>query len=233
MSARPMVLEDALHREGYTIDSEDAPAFDVTIPEGVIHVPAMVRSVLTWRRVEDPTLGDDLYLSRLPLFSEAYRPVLLSSILDRYRTRRIGYNTPGEFRLAVRRWGNLNMPVLNRRYVSTAVDLPLDELEVSRHDLDVESDFPQSLISGDTDYASRANDLRAVENGRRRTVASLVLEQREAFLNVDTEVVDGMDTLFLSIFDQGESRTPNVYAPPPHFYPFGRFTGSDGWGAGW
>lgn len=233
MSALPMILEDALHREGYTIDSEEAAAFDVTIPEGVIHVPAMVRSVLTWRREEDPTLGDDLYLSKFPLFAEAYRPVILSSILDRYRTRRIGYNTPGEFRLAVRRWGNLNMSVLNRRYVSTAIDLPLNELEVSRHDLDVESDFPQSLISGDADYASRASDLRAVENGRRRTVADLVRDQREAYLNVDLEVVDGMDSLFLAVLDLGESRAPNMYAPPRGNYPFGRFTGSDGWGAGW
>lgn len=236
MTAVPMTLESALSRQGYTIDTAEVNAFTITVADiGVLAIPAMVTSVLTWQREEDPALGDDLYLSSLPLFDEAYRPVLLSSILDRYRTRRLGYDTPGEFRLAFRRWGNLNMTPLNRRYASTAVALPLndrDELDTiaaTRHALDVDSEFPQSLISGSTDYASTAADRRAADNstdhrtGRATSIMRLLDEQRATYLNVDAEVIAGLDTLFLQTFDQGESAAPNIFAPPTGGYPFGRY----------
>lgn len=221
MTATPMTLEGALLREGYTIDLDEAAAFDIatTNPVGVIHIPAAIRSKLTWQRGTpptgvDPALGDDLFLGSLPLFNEAYRPVLLSSILDRFRTRRLGYNTPGEFRLAVRRWGNLNMTPLNLRYASTAVALPLDDTAATDHTLDVASDFPQSQISGSVDYASTALDRRTAENGRHRPLAELLMQQRETYLNVDEEVITGLESLFLGIFDQAESDVPNVYSPP-------------------
>lgn len=232
MTALPMTLEDALHDQGYTIDAAEVAAFDITLDTGVLHIPAMVTSVLTWQRGPDvqPELGDDLYLSSLPMFSEEYRPVLLSSILDRYRTRRLGYNTPGEWRLAFRRWGNLNMGPFNLRYASTAVALPLDDLsiEATQHALDVQSDFPQSLIAGDTDYATEAADRRVADNrtGRSTSIMALLEQQRATYLNVDAEVIDGLDSLFLGAFDQTESGSQNMYAPPPYGgYPYGRYRG--------
>jgi hypothetical protein len=220
-----MTLEDALRLQGFTIDVEEAAEFTITITEGVIVVPAMVRSVLTWAREEPvtPPLGTDLYLSNLPIFDDAYRPVILSHILDRYRTRRLGYNTPGEWMLAFRRWGNLHMTVPNRRYRSTAVVLPLDSRdltsEATSHGLDIGSDFPQSVISGSTDYATDATDRRTADNrhdtGRDVSVMRLIEEQRQAYLNVDEEVVAGLDDLFLTILDQGEGMRPaGDYAYP-------------------
>ena len=239
MTAVPMTLEHQLHHLGYTIDEVETAAFTIPVAEvgGVIEIPAMVTSVLTWRRVEPPILGDDLYLSSLPLFDELYRPVLLSSILDRYRTRRLGYNTPGEWRLAFRRWGNLNMSPLNRRYISTAVALPLDDqdsletIAATQHGLDIGSDFPQSLIAGGTDYATEATDRRVADNstnhrtGRNTSIMRLLEEQRATYLNVDAEVIAGLDSLFLGLLDQGESGSQNMYAPPPGGYPYGRYSG--------
>lgn len=213
MTALSMTLEDTLRREGYTIDTEVTTELTIELPTGVLTFPPADISVLTWARTEPPSRGDALYLDALPLFSEDYRPILLSQILDRFRTRRLGYNTPGQFRLAVRRWGNLNMTLFNQRYLSMAVAMPLDELAVTDHTLDVSSDFPQSLIAAEADYASAANDHRAAENGRRRSIASLLMEQRQAYLNVDVEVVDAMESLFLGIFDRGEMGEPD-YAPP-------------------
>jgi len=214
MTAAPMTLEMALDHEGFTIDAAEVAEFTITTTQGTIVVPAGVRSILTWRREGDPELGDDLYLSSLPMFDEAYRPVLLSSVLDQFRTRRLAYNTPGQWRLAFRRWGNLNMRAYNLRYASTAVAVPLDDVAVSRHDLVVGSDFPQSLIADDADYATNANDVRGVENGRRRSIASLLEEQRTTFLNVDAEVIEAMGSLFLGVFDRGELGRPD-YSPPP------------------
>jgi hypothetical protein len=182
----------------------------------------MVRSELTWRRTDPPTpeLGADLYLSNLPIFNALYRPVIVSHILDRYRTRRLGYDTPGEWMLAFRRWGNLHMTVPNLRYASTAIDLPLDDRdatdtrEATTHGLDIGSDFPQSVISGDTDYASAATDRRTADNstehrtGRETSVMRLLDEQRAAYLNVDEEVLAGLDSLFLGVFDMGEGMRP-------------------------
>lgn len=229
MTALPITLETALRHQGFTIDAIPRPEFTISISGGQIKVPAMVRSELTWRRDEPPTpeLGADLYLSNLPIFNTAYRPVILSHILDRYRTRRLGYDTPGQWMLAFRRWGNLHMTVPNLRYASTAVMLPLDDRdatdtrEATTHGLDIGSDFPQSVISGDTDYASAATDRRTADNstdrrtGRLTSVMRLLEEQRQAYLNVDEEVLSGLDDLFLSTFDQGEGMRPsNQYAYP-------------------
>lgn len=241
MTALPETLEDVLRQQGYTIDVTEAAAFDITVPEGTIHIPAMARSSLTWRRDTPAELGDDLYLGNLPIFADAYRPVILSHILDRFRTRRLGYNTPGEWMLAFRRWGNLNMPYLNRRYTSTGVALPLDDLNVTEqldrtqeetsHGLDIGSDFPQSLISGDTDYATAATDRRTADNlsgaetrqstGRHASVMALLAEQRDAYLNVDAEVLAGLESLFLGVYDRGEGDPRAQYGIP------GRLPGLD------
>lgn len=219
MTARPMTLETALRYQGYTIDALEVTDTTITTDLGVIVRPAAILSKLTWQRGtppsgQNPALGDDLYLGSLPIFDAGYRPYLVSSILDMFRTRRLGYNTPGEFRLAVRRWGNLNMPLFNQRYASTAVVMPLDELAVTDHVLDVSSDFPQSEISGSGDYATASNDRRSAENGRRRSIAELLEIQRAAYLNVDVEVIDSMDSLFLGAFDGGE-RDSDYYGSPP------------------
>lgn len=135
MVATPMRLEDALRFNGYTIDRLEIAAFDVTLDTGVLHIPAMLGSTLTWRRDgETPIDSDSFYLNRLPVFDESYRPVILSHILDRFSTRRLGYSMPGAFALAVRRWGNLNLgpeSILNRRYTSSVVPLPLTTIDAT------------------------------------------------------------------------------------------------------
>jgi hypothetical protein len=223
MTALPITLETALRRQGFTIDVVEAAEFTVTVGTGSIVVPAMMRSELTWARTDpaEPNQGADFYLSSIPIFDVAYRPVLLSHILDRFRTRRLGYNTPDQWMLGFRRWVNLNMPYFNQRYRSTAVALPLDDRdatdirEATTHALDVGSDFPQSLIAGDTDHATDATDRRVADNatdrrtGRMQSVAALLNEQRTAYLNVDAEVVAGLENLFLGILDQGEGMRPD------------------------
>ncbi len=209
-----MRLEDALRFNGYTIVQTDVEPFSITVDTGTIEVPAMRLSSLAWQRGSDPdpVPSDSFYLAALPIFADDYRPVILSHILDRYSTRRIGYDTPDQFGLGVRRWANLTLgpqSQINRRYLSTAVDLPLDTQDATTADKarDATSDFPQTQLSGDTDYASfatdRVGDTRYT--GRLgRSVAELLELQRAAFLNVDAELLDLMDGLFLQVWDRGE-----------------------------
>lgn len=232
MVAIPMRLEDALRFNGYTIAQTDVEASDIVVPTGTIHIPAMRLSSLSWKRPatiewpggpsdpDDPEPRDSFYLAALPVFAEAYRPVILSHILDRYSTRRIGYNTPDQFGLAVRRWANLHLgpeSVLNRMYLSTAVTLPLDTQDATTaatsadKSRDATSDFPQVQLGGNVDYGSFATD-RAAEStsstaytGRLgRSVADLLVEQREAYLNADAMLLDQMDDLFLGVWDRDE-----------------------------
>ena len=218
MTALPMTLESTLRYQGYTIDLAEVGVQTINTSLGSLVIPAQVRSVLTWRRGTaptgiDPALGDDLFLSKIPMFDEGYRAVLLSVVLDQFRTRRLSYDTPGEFRLALRRWGNSSMGVFNQRLASTAVLMPLDDLAVTNHTLDVASDFPQSQISGSVDYSTASNDRRNADNGRRRSIASLLEEQRTAYLNVNMEILDAMEPLFLGVFDRGELGTPDYDRP--------------------
>lgn len=130
-----MRLEDALRLNGYTIDRTTITAVSITTPEGVIKVPEMVGSKLTWRRDEPPFQSAAFYLDKIPVFAEAYRPLMLSNILDQFSTRRIGYDTLDAFGLAVRRWSNLNLgpnSIIYRRYLSAAVELPLNTVDMTQ-----------------------------------------------------------------------------------------------------
>lgn len=241
-----MRLEDALRFNGYVIAQEDAAAFSIPV-EGVgsIAVPAMRRSKLVWSLPGTPEPVDSFYLEALPVFDPLYQPVLLSQILDRFSTRRIGYDMPDMFGLAVRRWLNLNLgatSVFNRLYTSTAYDLPLttqdssDDRTVGSKSRDAHSDFPQGQLSGNLDYASDATDqVSAVTDnvdhqGRQGvSVMALLAEQRAAYLNVDEQVLDAFESVFLGLFDQDEKDSmagiPDVYGSGYSPFGFGSYPG--------
>ena len=281
MTSTPMTLEDALRLSGYTIDAYEAEGKTISTANGTIVIPSMILSRLTWHREESPSLGSAFYLDKLPPFHPDYADVQLSLILDRFRARRLGYETPDEFALAVRRWGALHlgaMSTLTRRYLSTATDLPLDTVNLTIHNessgsttadgtssgsgsdnvtstdttnttskgRDAQSEFPQGTLAGNGDYASGAvdrvgtgnvagsgtteaertqnatehresaessEDTRTEQGRSGRSVMELLTEQRAAFLNVDGELLDGMESLFLGVFDRStaDDPTPRPY----------------------
>lgn len=236
-----MKLEDALRFNGYTIDQADVAGSTLPVDNfgvaGSIVIPPMRLSTLTWRRPGDPEPVDSFYLAALPLFNSAYAPVLLSSILDRFSTRRIGYDIPDMFGLAVRRWLNLNlgpMSTLNRAYASTAIELPMTTQDATTDrtttdkSRDAHSDFPQGILSGDLDYASDATD--QVRSGTDNTqyegrmgvsVMALLQEQRAAYLNVDQLVLDQFESLFLGVYDQDEWEPEEGLSWPGYDYGYG------------
>lgn len=221
MTAVPMKLEDALRFNGYTIEQTDVAASTLAVAGGSIILPAMQLSSLVWQRATGTdTPGDSFYLRDMPIFNDGYRPYILSAILDRYMTRRLSYDMPGAFGLAMRRHLNLifgPMSELNRRYLSTAVALPLTTQDATVESVatdktrDAQSDFPQGQLAGNVDYASSAVDrvssgdtLTTYEGRMEKSVMELLQEQRATFINVDEEVLDAISPLFLSVFDRDE-----------------------------
>jgi hypothetical protein len=229
-----MKFEDALRFNGFTITQADAVESTIATASGTIVIPAMRLSQLTWQRPGTPEPWDSFYFAALPLFDNAYCPVLLSHILDRFASRRISYDTPDNFGRAVRRWLNLNMgamSVWNKLYISTAVALPLttQDATIDRAtgslSRDAHSDFPQGQLSGNLDYATDATD-QAVSGtddtnyqGRMNvSVMALLAEQRAAYLNVDELVLDAIESLFLGVFDQDETEDGNDWDYAPYGY---------------
>jgi len=241
MSAIPMKLEDALRFNGFTIDQADVAGSTIAVDNygitGTIVLPPMRLSALTWRRPGDPAPSDSFYLEALPLFNADYQPILLSNILDRFANRRLSYDTPDDFGRAVRRWLNLNlgpMSTLNRAYASTAIELPMTTQDATtdrttgEKSRDAHSDFPQGVLSGNQDYASNATD--QVSAGTDNTqyegrmgvsVMTLLAEQRASYLNVDAQVLDEMESLFLGLFDQDESERTDALSWPGTDYGYG------------
>ena len=235
MVATPLTLADALNFNGYTIGQTANPAFTITTPTGTMNIPVMMLSSLTYQRAGTPASYQSFYLDRLPIFDPTYRPVILSHILDQYSTRRIGYDTPDRFGLAVRRWANLHLgpqSILNRRYLSTAVTLPLTTDDSATdttgtatntntdHARDAFSEFPQGQLAANLDYASGATDRNATNTGNGATVGhgaaagrsgvsvmALLAEQRAAFINADNELLDAIEPLFLGVWDRSEIDT--------------------------
>jgi hypothetical protein len=305
MSTTPMTLEAALGFSGYTIDAFEYGGTTLTLPEGSIVVPPMILSKLTWQRGEEaPPLNSAFYLDRITPFHEEYAPVQLSMILDRFRARRIAYDTVDEFAVAVRRWNTLHMGAMStlaRRWRSAATVLPLDTVdliiagteiaeasttetadtsassestgsgtdEVESTDAsestanskgrDAQSNFPDGQLSGNRNYASGATDRivneggtaegsgttsaerssesasssedhreaattadesrtsERTERGRAgRSIMELLAEQRNAFVNVDAEFLEQMESLFLGVFDRSENHrnTPGTFPRP-------------------
>lgn len=77
--------------------------------------------------------GYDLNMRDYPIFDEAYRPVLNGKILNHYRFREIGFETPGLFKYYLNMRLNEIMPFYNQYYRSTLLEIvdPLSNVHLS------------------------------------------------------------------------------------------------------
>lgn len=182
--------------------------------------------------------------------TQTYRQYLNKKILEHYYYYEIGMETEEAFHFVLNRRMRENMPFFNQRYLSQVPALggiitfdPISTVDIAttttatsdttatesntgnannRH---VESDTPQTQLSGNMDYASRATDDTATTDDTRTGStninnnssvsslgysgnASLLLEQfRETFLNIDMEVVNSLANLFMGVWENGDSFT--------------------------
>lgn len=127
-------------------------------------------------------------LEDYPIFEESYRKRLNSLIIDHYRFREIGYESPEMFFQRLGHIMRLNMPTFNKLYLaignvkdalSTFSSVTENSGEASENTSSkstsssesgaksraVNSAFPQQMLSDDGDYATSATDSVSANTG--------------------------------------------------------------------
>ena len=203
--------------------------------------------------------GGAIGLDTYPIFDEAYRSVLNQNIIDTYWNREIAYESGDMFTLALRARMNLRMPYYNKLYRSELKEFdPLVTIDMltegeaesestskdaseSKNDSDstsqgrtVNSETPQTMLSGRGDYATAASDATtyalgeatgvsksdsesaANQKSKSRTKgyqgipADLIMAYRASLLNVDQMIVEELEEFFLMVFDTSDSYFNNL-----------------------
>lgn len=205
-------------------------------------------------RIVDGDIGLDEY----PIFDEAYRAGLNQKILDHYWNQEIGQETIDMWRHAMRRKMNEIMPYYNQLYKSELLKVdPFLTFDSSSENMlsgtqktvseasstaesesgsvgksrTVASDFPQTRLADDSDYATsaqdavsdsaatstaqdgsqsvqdgtQAQDSRSKSTGFSGAMSGLLVQYRQTFLNVDLMVIEDLTDLFMQIWNTGES----------------------------
>jgi hypothetical protein len=196
----------------------------------------------------DPELLDAEY----PIWKEEYRETLDRTIRDWFWNREIGQETLELFKLAYRRKMNLIMPLYNQHYVLSDIDLnPLETINIRNLSTSegettgegnstnesnsgaksrvVASDFPQTRLAGDGDYASGAQDsvsdalaastttetnsgtqsgtVDSTTSGFQGHSAVLIAQYRQTLVNIDMMILEELESLFMLIWSNGDEFT--------------------------
>jgi hypothetical protein len=203
-----------------------------------------------------PDMGEKIGLKSYPLFDELYRPVLNGKIIDRYFNREIGSETIGDWRLILRRKMNEIMPIYNQLYESTLIPYSaLDTMDIhsvnessvsaqenglavnaSNTDTDsdsraVNSETPQTILSGNGDYATSATDVNSGSHvdsgstsntegssntdsdsdtrvkGYQGAASDLIVKYRNSLINIDTMILEDIHTCFMLVLNNGDEYT--------------------------
>jgi len=216
----------------FTIKLKDA----IELTGGTVEITNGIR-VLT---------GGDIGLAHYPIYDENYRPHLNGLIIDHYWNREIGMETIDMFQLVMRRKMNEIMPYYNQMYQSaqieyealSTIDLQTANTgnttqEQSTHaegssdnsSRAVSSTTPQTMLSGDADYASSAADSKAVSSsnqdgtlnttldstndvhvtGYQGAASDLVVRYRQSLINIDMMIITEIEECFMLVWDNSDS----------------------------
>ena len=195
-------------------------------------------------------------LSYYPIFDETYRPILNGKIIDRYWNQEIGMETIEMFRFNMRRKMNEIMPLYNKLYLSERLIFDpfvtmnmktvaggttgqiAQSLGASTSNTDtvgksraVNSETPQTQLSGNSDYASNASDVNSdnkvastgnntgssttdVSVNNTNTVigysgmpAELLQSYRASLIEIDLMILSQLKEMFMLVWDNGDSYT--------------------------
>lgn len=202
-------------------------------------------------------------LDSYPIFDDTYRAGLNLKIEQHFWLREIGTETVDMFIFMLARKMNEVMPLYNQLYRSQALELnPFVTFSSTMHattggnsvteatsnttagntsasdskSRTVQSDTPQTMLSGSEDYASGAADAishassdgtatqaetahnaatqsgsnDATSTGFNVPLSALLLQYRETFLNIDMLVIAELEPLFMQLWSNGDEFTPGL-----------------------
>lgn len=198
--------------------------------------------------LQEPTL-ETVTLAQYPIFDEAYREHLNMQIKDQFWNQEIGQETVEMFQLALKRKLNQIMPIYNQQYLISQIKFdPLQTVNISNvsaltgntvtasdsastsasnaKSRAVASQFPQTQLSENGDYATSAQDnisdttangdvkdsstadqkqdTNTNTKGFQGNPAMMLLQYRQSLVNVDMMILDELKELFMLIWSNGD-----------------------------
>lgn len=204
-------------------------------------------------RIENDHTG----MQYFTLTEPSHIPIIKGKIIDRFWKREIGFESMELFEQAMRTKLNEIMPYFDALYESQKIEFdPLSTINIRNHSTgnvtgeqsnqgeatqeasaknisrSVASNTPQTILSGNKDYASSASDTNGdttsdttsreegsstntVDNvneslttGYTGIASDLLMRYRAAILNVDVMILDALEELFMSVWDTGDEYYP-------------------------
>lgn len=207
-----------------------------------------------------PTLPDPMLigLGSYPIFNEAYRAILNGKIIDEYWNREICTETVDNFTLMLRRKMDQIMPYYNKLYESELIEYKalssiniesqtsndastqgdgtatvVSESDVLSKSRAVNSSTPQTMLSGNEDYATSSSDTNSnaetdststnetsnttssantgtsLVTGYQGAASDLITKYRNTLLNIDTLVIADVQDCFMLLLNNGDAFTRN------------------------
>lgn len=192
-------------------------------------------------------------LGTYPIFNEHYRGILNGKIIDEYYNREIGTETIDNFILILRKKMDQVMPYYNQLYESQRIPYSaldsmkihsvgsthLEGMEASTADSETDSktksgaraigsDFPQSMLAGNADYARNGTDTNSetdidssasqntesnsntdsnsdtLVTGYQGAASDLIVKYRNSLINIDTMVLAELEDCFMLVLSNGD-----------------------------
>jgi hypothetical protein len=133
---------------------------------------------------------------RWDAYSDEQYTRVMGKILNHYFYREIGVLPPGRWKTEFMRKMNEVMPKYKPLYEQLEAGLnPLAESDEYGKSRDIYSDFPQSQLSDNQDYASNGRD-REYENVRLGNVADAVQRLATVYNDADVLIIKELESLF-------------------------------------
>lgn len=137
---------------------------------------------------------------RFDAYSDEQYTRLCTKFLNRFYDREVSNTVPNRWKRAYLRKLNEIMPKYKLLYARVEQGVnPLQESRAREKSRDIFSDFPETMLSGNSDYASTGND-READMMREGSATDKVVQFARDWRDVDAMILDELEhTLFTSL----------------------------------
>lgn len=137
---------------------------------------------------------------RFDAYSDGQYARLCAKFLNRFYDREVSITVPNRWKRAYLRKLNEIMPKYKLLYARVEQGLnPLQESRDREKSRDIFSDFPETMLSGNSDYASTGND-READTLREGGAIDKAVQFAREYVDVDAMILDELErVLFTSI----------------------------------